>query len=332
MNRLLVVVIFFTLSVRAEGACFTIANETRLAPVGSFPAWSPDGSTIAFTADIDTDKPEIYLVTVDTRDILGLTKSFDGATNPTWSPDGQQIAFRSRGRPSRLHIIARDGSSEREVPGAPSGSSDFEPDWSPDGSRIAVVSNRLGEMGIITVDPVTGEGERWSSERELKLDQPAWSPNGTTIAAVGGGVFQEEIEGRLYLLHGPGQAELIARGVGYQWPHWIDDGRAIIYSYLRRSTFRPGVIEVDNGIECEAGPEWGGRANPIVSPDGQRVVFSGRDGEEFDGLWIADLIRSPSAVGEQSWGTLKREHVKMDGQPRPAIRIPSASKPMIVNP
>ena len=49
MNRLLVVVIFFTLSVRAEGACFTIANETRLAPVGSFPAWSPDGSTIAFT-------------------------------------------------------------------------------------------------------------------------------------------------------------------------------------------------------------------------------------------------------------------------------------------
>jgi len=37
MNRLLVVVIFFTLSVRAEGACFTIANETRLAPVGSFP-------------------------------------------------------------------------------------------------------------------------------------------------------------------------------------------------------------------------------------------------------------------------------------------------------
>jgi hypothetical protein len=31
MNRLLVVVIFFTLSVRAEGACFTIAKETRLA-------------------------------------------------------------------------------------------------------------------------------------------------------------------------------------------------------------------------------------------------------------------------------------------------------------
>jgi Tol biopolymer transport system component len=56
------------------------------------PAWSPDGTRIAFTYD-QNDYSDIYLMNDDGSGQINLTNhpNFDGA--PAWSPDGTKIAF-----------------------------------------------------------------------------------------------------------------------------------------------------------------------------------------------------------------------------------------------
>ena len=98
-------------------------------PPGRAPAWSPDGSKIAFTRD------GIYVMNAtDGSGLVHLsTSGNDGA--PAWSPDGSKIAFSS----------TRDGNHEIYVMNATDGSGlvrlttgwDDDPAWSPDGSQIA---------------------------------------------------------------------------------------------------------------------------------------------------------------------------------------------------
>lgn len=60
-------------------------------------AWSPDGSTIAFTTKRDTDEEaQIYLLNIKNGgEAQRFTNIASGASNPRWSPDGKQILFSS---------------------------------------------------------------------------------------------------------------------------------------------------------------------------------------------------------------------------------------------
>ncbi len=82
------------------------------------PAWSPDGSTIAFMSDrhaefdinvMGTDEGdlEIYVMRRDGSNIRRLTECAGTAGAPGRSPDGQRIAFSCGG----LHVMNADGSS-----------------------------------------------------------------------------------------------------------------------------------------------------------------------------------------------------------------------------
>ena len=69
------------------------------------PAWSPDGSKIAFRTDRDGDR-EIYLMNADGSDKVNLTNdpAFDGLNPGAWSPDGSKIAFHSDRKGGRLDV------------------------------------------------------------------------------------------------------------------------------------------------------------------------------------------------------------------------------------
>src|SRR5439155_558394 len=71
----------------------------------SSPAWSPDGSRLAFISD-RTEKRQIYVINPLGGEADALTTVEDGVTNfgwapdgpdtrPVWSPDGSRIAFRT---------------------------------------------------------------------------------------------------------------------------------------------------------------------------------------------------------------------------------------------
>ncbi len=58
----------------------------------SQPAWSPDGTRLAFVRAVD-GKPQIFILPTNGGEAFQLTKLSYGASNPKWSPDGSKVLF-----------------------------------------------------------------------------------------------------------------------------------------------------------------------------------------------------------------------------------------------
>ena len=108
------------------------SNPTRLTdnPASDIvPAWSPDGTKIAFASRRDGN-PEVYVMDADGSNPTRLTDNptFDGV--PAWSPDGTKIAFASgRDGNPEVYVMDADGSNQTRLTNYPL--SDAVPAWSP---------------------------------------------------------------------------------------------------------------------------------------------------------------------------------------------------------
>jgi Tol biopolymer transport system component len=123
----------------------------NLEPELSNPAWSPDGTRIAYADwryDLSTD--EIWTMSSDGTNqhrLLDLGRcgptQYSGCTDSlAWSPDGSLLAFHSAGG---IYTVHADGSGLHRIR-----SDGGQPTWSPDGSRIAFT--RGGELFTIAID------------------------------------------------------------------------------------------------------------------------------------------------------------------------------------
>jgi hypothetical protein len=154
------------------------------------PAWSPDGSRIAFASDRDGDW-NIYVMNADGSAPKRVTRSPGVDRNPSWSPDGKRLAFESnRNGDFDICVVGRGGAGERVL--VERSGNDLEPLWSPDGSRLAFVANHFGyHRDIMLVDPVTGAGDypngllaaRTGGWPYTNVHGICWSPDGRSIAA-----------------------------------------------------------------------------------------------------------------------------------------------------
>jgi TolB protein len=96
----------------ADVAGSAVVRLTRNTGCGDVhPAWSPDGTTIAYASCAD-NKVAIHVVGVDGTAPAALTSGSGIDYRPTWSPDGRQIAFQSE-RSGNLDVwlISADGSN-----------------------------------------------------------------------------------------------------------------------------------------------------------------------------------------------------------------------------
>jgi Tol biopolymer transport system component len=95
------------------------SGDTRLTdhPADDFdPAWSPDGSQIAFRTHRDGNE-EVYIMAADGTGQRNLAPASGGDYSPAWSPDGAWIAFmsdRAGGNPN-LWVARPDGSDLRQI-------------------------------------------------------------------------------------------------------------------------------------------------------------------------------------------------------------------------
>lgn len=146
------------------------------------PAWSPDGTRIAYTSD-RTGTPRIYIINQNgTGDQTLLTDSPDATEiSPAWSPDGTRLVFVSdRGGVGRdLYIVEADGNNLTRLTTFQTILGD--PAWSPDGAWIAFWRiEQNGEIHIYKVNVDNGTIVRLSTVGPHN-GMPVWSPDGTEV-------------------------------------------------------------------------------------------------------------------------------------------------------
>ncbi|MDA8388393.1 MAG: LpqB family beta-propeller domain-containing protein [Nitrospiraceae bacterium] len=135
------------------------------------PAFSPDGSKIAFVSDRD-GSPQIYIMDTHGYNTARITFQGDYNTSPAWSPSGDRLVFvgRYEGR-DQIFTVKTDGSDLMLL--TSSGSNDA-PCFSPDGSLIAFTSNRDGYRAIYVMR-ANGEHQRRMSPGGMTAFGPRWS-------------------------------------------------------------------------------------------------------------------------------------------------------------
>ena len=120
----------------ADGSNRRQITDNRSSDIG--PCWSPDGSKIAFSHNVDGKwNDEIYVMNADGTHPTRLTDHPASDGDPSWSPDGNYIAFVSRrDGNSEIYVMNADGTNLLRLTHHPA--VDTSPDWGPFGGVVSV--------------------------------------------------------------------------------------------------------------------------------------------------------------------------------------------------
>lgn len=149
------------------------------------PAWSPDGSQIAFTSPCK-GKEDLYkgsalfIIHSDGSGVRLIPSAPGGDFDPAWSPDGQKIAFTSL-RDGAPHIYLYSLADQKAARISPVSSRDRRPAWSPDGATLAFETTRLGSQQVWLMNADGSNAREFSVMSNGFASQPAWSPDGSIL-------------------------------------------------------------------------------------------------------------------------------------------------------
>lgn len=140
------------------------------------PAWSPDGTKIAFSSARGGSR-DIYVMDADGSNVQRLTYNDSLDREPDWSPDERQIVFSStRDGIHAIYVMDADGSNPRRLTYHDAGTGGAA--WSPDGSQIAYHLLAPGRQELYVIEPDGSNGGRLTEHPGYR---PRWSRTGNQV-------------------------------------------------------------------------------------------------------------------------------------------------------
>ncbi len=240
-----------------------------------YPAWSPDGTHIAYLHYASESYQGVWLVdsagAAPHQIVPGAWQSLDWSPDgthlalggngiysvnvnggppqaittfgllPRWSPTGNELAFQSYDTSGvgSIGLVSQDGSALRAL-APPDTESWSEPDWSPDGTHLVHVRRlpRDGQSDLFVMDTTGHAAVRLTTDGNEDRG-PVWSPDGQWIAwSIG--TFPPSNELWLMKPDGTG-AHMLAYGGD---PSWSPDSRQLVYSVLQFNIVRLFAIDI----------------------------------------------------------------------------------------
>jgi Tol biopolymer transport system component len=266
------------------------------------PAWSPDGTRIAFQSRRDgIDKriasSELYVMQADGSGQTRLTQkvdTWDFSDDPVWARSGASLLYRSsNGEGGNLWTIGADGSGAAQFTHWGENANVGTPDYSPDGSRIAFSSNHDSgnsmEFDLYVMDADGTDVVRLTATPGVTEGDPEWSPDGTEIAYVTDITMQGST---IDVMRPDGTGKRrVTSGHRDGWPAWSPDGRRLAFARLDElNTSDIFVVDADGGAprrlthekdyDWSSYPDWIaggdelGRLKTRVTRAGVAVSFS----------------------------------------------------------
>ena len=249
-------------AVRADGT--GLRRLTRTHAVEGGPAWSPDGTRLAYNAG-GSVSAQIFVREADSGRTRAITRGRAQNLSPAWSPDGARLAFASnRTGTYDIYVANAGGSGIRRLTRL---GSTFSPAWSPDGRTIVFSSSgRTPENPELYAIRPDGSGLRRLTRTAGGIDtlgddgMPSWSPDGRRIAFTS----NRTGDGEIWTMAPTGRKQRRLFGFPRRddwWPRYSPDGSMLAFAsfatgardlYIADATGRNVRLLLRNGAE----PSW----------------------------------------------------------------------------
>ena len=207
------------------------------------PAWSPDGSRIAYVS-FEQRRSIIFIHNLHdgTRRILA---NYEGSNSaPAWMPDSQRLGVAlSKDGVAQIYVIDADGSGLQRL--TYSNAIDTEPSFSQDSKWMLFTSDRGGSPQIYRMPAAGGNAERITFEGSYNVT-PRYSPDGKSF------VFIQRSQGRysLALMESTSrQAQGLTDGEFDASPTFAPNGRMILYASIVRGRGILAAVSSDGRIK-----------------------------------------------------------------------------------
>ncbi|MDE3151259.1 MAG: PD40 domain-containing protein [Gemmatimonadota bacterium] len=216
---------------------------------GLSPAWSPDGSALAYATFGENSRIVVYNLQTGLSRAFGERRNTNVST-PVFSPDGKTIVYTVAGENGSdlFAAPAAGGPPQRLTVG--NGTDNSTPSFSPDGRRVAFTSGRAGPPEIYIMDADGTNADMFTSyafTTKNYRSNPDWSPDGLTIAYQAyvpdqSGIFQivtMSLRDRI-----PHQLTSAAEN---EDPSWAPDSRHLVFTSTRGGDKQLWVLDTQSG-------------------------------------------------------------------------------------